>query len=98
MTTARTALLFTGFLLTAAPAIADLKPDIIECDAGKAARNAAMEAAVGVHGRCDADRLADKTKDKGKDKLDDAKENASDHVDDALNKHDDKDHKLLKHD
>ena len=44
------------------PALADLKPDIVECDAQKAARNAALDATVGVSGGCDADKLAKETK------------------------------------
>jgi len=41
---------------------ADLKPDFVECDAKKATRNAAMDATIGVSGRCDPDKLAKKSK------------------------------------
>ena len=43
-------------------AIADLKPDVLDCDAKKAARNAAMDATVGVSGRCDTSKAAKNTK------------------------------------
>ena len=44
-------------------AIADLKPDALDCDAKKAARNAAMGATVGVSGRCDTSKAAKNAKD-----------------------------------
>jgi hypothetical protein len=43
-------------------AIADLKPDALDCNAKKAARNAAMDATVGVSGRCDTSKAAKNTK------------------------------------
>ena len=43
-------------------AIADLKPDVLDCNAKKAGRNAAMEATVGVSGRCDTGKAAKNTK------------------------------------
>ena len=43
--------------------IADLKPDALECDAKKAARNAAMDATVGISGRCDTSKAAKNAKD-----------------------------------
>lgn len=49
------------------PALADLKPDFVECDAQKAARNAALDASVGVSGGCDAEKVAKKTKEDAKD-------------------------------
>ncbi|WP_020210077.1 hypothetical protein [Gilvimarinus chinensis] len=85
---------------------ADIKPDILECDAKKAARNAALDSTVGVSGNCDAEKLADKTKDNVKDSVDDGKkklgdgvENAKEHAADALpgEKHKNDEHKL-KHD
>ena len=51
----------------ASPALADLKLDFVECDAQKAARNAALDASVGVSGGCDAEKLAKKTKEDAKD-------------------------------
>lgn len=62
--------------LLASPSLADLKPDLIDCDAEKAARNAAMKATVGVHGGCDPEKLADDKKGKARDKLDDARDGA----------------------
>ncbi len=71
-----------ALLSLVAPALADLKkPDIIDCNAKKAARNAAMEATVGVHGSCDADKLAkDAKKDAGK-KVEGAREDLGDKLD-----------------
>lgn len=43
-------------------ALADLKPDVMDCDPKKAARNVAMDATVGVSGRCDAGKAAKNTK------------------------------------
>ncbi|TGD73525.1 hypothetical protein E4634_10885 [Mangrovimicrobium sediminis] len=83
-----------GLFLLASVTRADLKPDILECDAEKAARNAAMEATVGVHGRCDPKRLADKKKEAGKDHLDDARDKAGDKLDNAKDDLDDKAHSL----
>ena len=44
-------------------AIADLKPDALDCNAKKASRNAAMGATVGVSGRCDTSKAAKNAKD-----------------------------------
>ena len=72
----------------AMPVLADLKPDFVECDAQKAARNAAMDATVGVSGGCDAEKLAKKTKE-------DAKEAVTPDVDKQKGKLDrDRDHGL----
>ncbi len=53
-------------LLLAAVAIdvarADLKPDFVECDAKKATRNAAMDATIGVSGRCDPEKVVKNSK------------------------------------
>lgn len=84
-------------------ALADIKPDILDCNAKKAARNAALESTVGVSGNCDGEKLADKTKDNvkdsvadGKEKLGDGVENAKEHAADALpgDKHKHNDHTL----
>ena len=64
------ALLFA--LMVTLNAVADLKPDIVDCNAKKAARNAAMGATVGISGRCDAEKAAKK-----------AKENVADNVKDS---------------
>lgn len=67
-----------GAILLAASswALADLKPDVLECDPKKAGRNAAMQATVGVSGKCNAKKAANETKKEvtndAKDKLDDA--------------------------
>lgn len=58
-------------VLGAGSAWADLKPDIIDCNPKKAARNAAMEATVGVSGRCDPGKVAENTKENV---VDDAKD------------------------
>mgnify|MGYP001821987633 FL=1 len=63
--------------LTASAAVADLRPD---CDPKKAARNAAMDATVGVSGRCDTDKLA-------KDAKEDLSDSAKDAVDVDRDKH-----------
>ncbi len=60
-------------VLGAGFAWADLKPDIIDCNPKKAARNAAMEASVGVSGRCDTGKV-----------LEDTKENVVDGAEDTL--------------
>jgi phage gp45-like len=49
--------------LATSAVLADLKPNVIDCNAKKATRNAAMDATVGVSGNCDADKVAKKTKD-----------------------------------
>ncbi len=54
-------------------AAADLKPDALDCNAKKAARNAALDATVGVSGRCDPGKAADQ-----------AKENVADNARDAV--------------
>ncbi len=59
-------LALTLFLL--APAV---QADLIECDAKKAARNAAMEATVGVSGRCDPEKLVEKEREDLADEIDD---------------------------
>lgn len=41
-----------------------------DCDAKKAARNEAMDATIGVSGRCDKNKLAKDKKDDAKDKVD----------------------------
>ncbi|MFV8817153.1 hypothetical protein [Haliea sp. E17] len=81
-----------GLLLAAAPALAD-KPRLIDCNAEKAARNAAMQATVGVHGPCDPDKLAQQKKEDARGKMDDARENVLDQQDDLRDKLDDRDHK-----
>ncbi len=63
--------------LLAGSAWADLKPDIIDCDGKKVARNAAMKSTVGVSGPCDAGKVAE-------DARDDVVEGAKDAVDDAV--------------
>lgn len=55
---------------------ADLKPDVLECDAKRATRNAAMQATVGVSGGCDMGKATDNARD-------DVRDNVNDHVDDA---------------
>ncbi|HDY98930.1 MAG TPA: hypothetical protein ENH72_10630 [Pseudomonas sabulinigri] len=69
-------LLFIALCFNASASLADLKPDIMGCDAQKATRNAAMEATVGVSGGCDASKAAGNAKDN-------AVDNVTDHVDDA---------------
>jgi len=54
------AVLFTSMITL--NAVADLKPDIVDCNAKKAARNAAMGATVGISGRCDTQKAAKKAK------------------------------------
>lgn len=49
-------------ILVSTNTIADLKPDIIDCDPKKAARNAAMDATVGISGRCDTAKAAENSK------------------------------------
>ncbi len=46
-------------LLLSAPLV---HADLFECDAKKAARNAAMDATVGVSGRCDPEKLVEDKK------------------------------------
>jgi hypothetical protein len=58
-------------LTAASYAVADLKPDVLDCNPKKAARNAAMDATVGVSGRCDPGKVAEKTKENV---VDDAKD------------------------
>jgi len=65
----------TGFIY-AASAHADLKPDVLECDAQRATRNAAMEATVGVSGGCDMGKATNNA-------MDGARDNMSGQVDDA---------------
>ena len=50
-------------VLGTADATADLKPDALDCNAKKAARNATMNATVGISGRCDTGKAAKNTKD-----------------------------------
>ena len=57
---------------------ADLKPDIIDCDAKKAARNAALDATVGVSGGCDSAKVAKDTRDDMVDGAQDAVDKLSD--------------------
>ncbi len=83
-----------ALLLAAAPALADLKPDLIECNADKAARNAAMKATVGVHGSCDPEKLAKKKKKEGKKELDKAQDKVSDKLDDTRDGYREKAHDL----
>ncbi|MEH6637074.1 MAG: hypothetical protein V7700_16260 [Halioglobus sp.] len=63
-------------LLVAPGAFADLTPN---CNPKKAARNAAMDATVGVSGRCDTGKAA-------KDAKEDVVDNAKDAVDVDLDK------------
>jgi hypothetical protein len=49
--------------LGAGSAWADLKPDVLDCNSKKAARNAAMDATVGVSGNCDAGKAAGNARD-----------------------------------
>ncbi|MCP8900810.1 hypothetical protein [Gilvimarinus xylanilyticus] len=62
-------------------ALADLKPDILDCNAQKAARNAALDSTVGVSGHCDAEKLADKAKDNAKDSVKEAKKEVGETID-----------------
>ena len=81
-------------LLFCAGAMADLKPDVMDCNPKKAARNAAMDATVGVSGKCDSGKAAKNAKE---DAVDDVKDSVDlDH--DQKNNHlgGDKDHKRLK--
>ncbi|MEH6492626.1 hypothetical protein [Halopseudomonas sp.] len=66
--------LLSGVYVLAAQA--DLKPDVLECDAKRATRNAAMEATLGVSGGCDMGKATDNA-------MDDARDNVGDHLDDA---------------
>jgi len=68
-----------GALLLASSSwtLADLKPDVLDCDPKKAGRNAAMQATVGVSGKCNAKKAANEAK---KDVTNDAK----DKVDEAV--------------
>jgi len=50
-------------VLGAGSAWADLKPDVLDCNSKKAARNAAMDATVGVSGNCDAGKAAGNARD-----------------------------------
>lgn len=77
-------------LLTSAAVQAD-KPHLIDCNASDVARNAAMEATVGVHGPCDAEKVAGRARDDVDDKLDDARDGAEKKMDKAKDKHKDKD-------
>ncbi|WP_439134394.1 hypothetical protein [Pseudomaricurvus sp.] len=73
--------------------LADLKPDVLDCDPKKAARNAAMDAGIGVSGKCDAKKVAEDAKDDAKDRLDDKKDHIDDKKDDMQDKMDhSKDH------
>lgn len=56
--------------LAAASAQADLKPDLVDCDPQKAARNAAMDATVGISGRCDPEKLTKDAREEAKEKVD----------------------------
>lgn len=81
-------LLVPFILLSTSVAHAGLiKPD---CDASKAAKNAALENTVGISGRCDAAKTAvqakDQAVDNAKDKVDDTKSNVSDKVDNKKDK------------
>ena len=60
-----------------------------DCDAKKAARNATMDATVGVSGRCDPDKLA-------KDAKEDLGDDLKDSVDVDKGKHHKKDRKKRK--
>ncbi|WP_153448530.1 hypothetical protein [Vibrio algicola] len=86
------ALVMLGFALASSMSYAGvIKPD---CNASKAAKNAALESSVGVNGRCDVEKTTkqakkevtnkvDDTKDAVSDKVDDTKDNVSDKVDDT---------------
>ncbi|WP_339900211.1 hypothetical protein [uncultured Gilvimarinus sp.] len=97
-----TFLLAASLALACPLALADLKPDIIECDGKKAVRNAAMEASVGVSGNCDAKKMADNAKDNAADKVGDRVDNTKDHIDHKVdnakdtadNLHDHDEHRL----
>ncbi|WP_157976753.1 hypothetical protein [Parahaliea mediterranea] len=82
-------------LLVAAAGV-QAKPELIDCDPKKIARNAAMEATVGVHGPCDVDRAADRAKDDLGDKVDDVRDGADDKLDDMKDRHEKRDKKLRK--
>lgn len=71
------AILVSACLLSAF-ALADLKPDILDCDPKKAARNAAMDATVGISGKCDGKKVAENAKDDAKDRIDDKKDDIAD--------------------
>ena len=64
-----------------------------ECTAKKAAKNAALDATVGVSGRCDSDKLVGDAKDDASDKLDIDKKK-----DRGKDKKADRDQKLLDRD
>ncbi|GAB3288697.1 hypothetical protein [Parahaliea aestuarii] len=74
------------------------KPELIDCDPKDAARNAAMKATVGVHGPCDAGKMADRAKDDLGDKADDVRDDAGDKMDDMKDRHEKRDKKLRKDD
>lgn len=63
--------------------LADLKPDILDCNAKKAGRNAALEASIGVSGSCDPRDVAGDARDDLKDGVQDSADDARDRVGDA---------------
>ncbi|MBU3068421.1 hypothetical protein KOI40_01250 [Aestuariicella sp. G3-2] len=70
--------MFVSVCLLPALALADLKPDILDCDPKKAARNAAMDATIGVSGKCDGQKVAENAKEDAKDRIDDKKDDIAD--------------------
>lgn len=79
--------------LVPAFALADLKPDILDCDPKKAARNAAMDATIGVSGKCDGQKVAENAKEDAKDRIDDKKDDIADKKEDLMDsKKQSKDH------
>ena len=70
--------------LAASVQAGEIRPD---CDAEKVAKNAALEATVGVSGRCTADRAVENAKDNVNDRVDDARDGVADHVDDKAHIH-----------
>jgi hypothetical protein len=91
--------IFAACLLTAlaGSAAADLKPDVLDCDAQRAARNAAMKATVGVSGKCDAGKVVDKSKDEVRDNAKDAVDIDLDDRDRHRKDREDRDREWKKH-
>lgn len=76
-------LIATALMFGATFAHADIiDPD---CDASKMAKSAALDATVGVSGRCTPSKAAERAADDVKDNAKDAVENTTDKVDDKVN-------------